>query len=185
MLVSHRVSFLSPGTIETPCDACGTIINHSESHLFGSVSQEQPKPIDRNLKLTYTILGVACSQACAVAADFYEKTQEEENKMNPEVVDADVKTNAVVETVTESVSAPKVKRFCTECSGPAIGRGFSHKDGCTLAKPAPGKDPNKEVRKCEACGGPAKGRGFTHNAGCSVVSERQAKLQNGAANTSV
>lgn len=49
-----------------------------------------------------------------------------------------------------SAPAPKPVKTCEECGGPAKGRGFKHKDGCSKAKPAPKPAPRgRQVRLVE------------------------------------
>lgn len=136
----------------------------------------------------YDIETVACSKSCADILFFEPARLEREALRKKEMQqkkDSIMMNENVVENVDgelrQAVSATidqtvKVSLTCVECGGPKRGRGFTHKQGCSLAKGVSIPKVPGSVVTCPGCGGPAKGRGFTHKNDCPEIAKRMAAV---------
>lgn len=135
---------------------------------------------------------MACTLACERELGWYPKRPSFTPQPKPVVTETPVSDGEKKIIIPQ----PKVRAACQECGGPAKGRGFTHKEGCSLScksklvvtaqkpekrmesvvteSPAVTESPvpeTSEVPKadvCQKCGGPAKGRGYKHVEGCEL-----------------
>jgi hypothetical protein len=137
----------SPGPEKGTCEGTGEDISYC------------PHPF-------HPVLAVAKDMDAARIAGWFERIQDE--RILP--VTAEDKS---LESPTPAIVVVKADT-CSECGGPRRGRGYTHKEGCSLNSRA---SASKSNEVCSGCGGPRRGRGYTHKKGCRLDSRIILKQQ--------